>query len=97
LKRGDVWLAALEKIRPVLVMSTFTGLNDIQVIPVTSRRRGIATEVNLDTDDGIEFEGVLNAQQLQLLPAGVFIDCIATLAPERMDQVCAAIKEAVGC
>lgn len=97
MKRGELWLAAVDKVRPVLIMSTFTGLRDIQAIPVTSRYRGLATEVRVGPDDGLALESVLNAQQMQLVPVAAFVRRIGQLGPDRMAQVCTAVTESIGC
>ena len=95
--RGELWLAAIDKIRPVLVMSTFTGLNDLQVIPATSRVRGLDTEVLVGIADGLYDECVLNAQQLQLVPREAFSLQIGELSRLKMAEVCRAIKGSIGC
>jgi mRNA interferase MazF len=97
MKRGELWLAAIDKMRPVLILSTFTGLNHIQVIPVTTRVRGLATEVFLGRDDGLHDDCVLNAQQLQLVPAAALSVRISHLDPQKMFDVCKAVNAAIGC
>ncbi len=97
MKRGELWVAAVDKMRPVLVLSTFTGLNEIQVIPVTTRIRGLATEVLVGPDDGLHDDCVLNAQQLQLVPSDVFSVRIGELDAQKLSDVCWAVKAAIGC
>jgi mRNA interferase MazF len=97
LKRGELWIAAIDKMRPVLIMSTFTGLSDIQIIPATTRIRGLVTEVRLGPEDGLNYDCVLNAQQLQLVPQGVLSVRIGELDQVKTAAVCRAIKEAIGC
>lgn len=97
MKRGELWVAAVDKVRPVLILSTFTGLNEIQVIPVTTRIRGLATEVLVGPDNGLPDDCVLNAQQLQLIPFNVFSVRIGELDPQKLSDVCRAVKAAIGC
>lgn len=97
LRRGELWIAAIDKLRPVLIMSTFADLNDVQVIPATTRVRGLATEVRLGLEDGLNLDCVLNAQQLQLVPRGVFSRKIGELHQHKLDAVCQAVNEAIGC
>ena len=97
LKRGELWIAAIDKMRPVLIMSTFTGLHDVQIIPATTRIRGLVTEVGLGKTDGLNYDCVLNAQQLQLGPTGVLSARIGELGPDKLAEVCRAVKEAIGC
>lgn len=97
MKRGELRLAALDKIRPVLILSTFTGLNDVHVIPATTRIRGLATEVVAGLLDGLNDECVFNAQQLRLISSAAVGYQIGTLSSDKLDEVCAAIDRVVGC
>jgi mRNA interferase MazF len=50
-RRGEVWLAKLDKVRPVIVLTRDPmgrHLNSVIVAPVTSTVRGLATEVAVD-------------------------------------------------
>jgi mRNA interferase MazF len=96
-RRGELWIAAIDKMRPVLIMSTFTGLNDIQIIPATTRIRGLVTEVRLGAADGLDYDCVLNAQQLQLVPQETLSTYIGELDLNKLLAVCKAVKEAIGC
>lgn len=78
-------------------MSTYTGLNDVQVIPTTTRVRGLATEVILEINDGLNERCVLNAQQLQLVPKTAIGRQLGVLNARKLADVCFAIREAVGC
>ena len=97
MKRGELWIAALDKMRPVLILSTFTGLNDIQIIPATTRIRGLATEVEIEITNGVHARCVLNAQLLQLVRRDVLSFKIGQLDIEELNDVCRAVKEAIGC
>jgi mRNA interferase MazF len=97
LKRGELWIAAIDKMRPVLILSTFTGLYDLQIIPATTRIRGLATEVRLGPADGLNYDCVLNAQQLQLVSRNALSARIGELRPDKLAAVCRAVKESIGC
>ncbi len=97
MKRGELWIAALDKMRPVLILSTYTGLNDIQIIPATTRIRGLATEVQIGIGNGVETRCVLNAQLLQLVQREVLSFKIGQLDTDELTDVCRAVKEAIGC
>jgi mRNA interferase MazF len=97
MKRGELRLAALDKVRPVLIVSTFTGLHQIHVVPATTRIRGLATEVVAGLDDGLNGECVFNTQQLQLVPTDAIGFQIGSLSASKMDQICIALTQAIGC
>ncbi len=97
MRRGELWIAAIDKMRPVLVVSSFTGLNHVQVIPATTRIRDLATEVVVGQAEGMKRECVLNAQQLQLVPREAFSLRVGQLDARKLADVCRAINEAVGC
>ena len=97
MKRGELWIAALDKMRPVLILSTYTGLNDIQIIPATTRLRGLATEVEIGLANGVDARCVLNAQLLQLVRREVLSVKIGQLDSAELIDVCRAVKEAIGC
>lgn len=78
-------------------MSTFTGLNEVQIIPATTRRLGLPSEVLIGRLEGVDDLSVLNAQLLQLIPSGVLSVRLGMLGDDRMAEVCRAVKEAIGC
>ena len=55
-RRGEVWLASLDKVRPVVVLTRDplgALLRSVIVAPVTSTVRGLETEVALGHDDDV--------------------------------------------
>jgi PemK-like, MazF-like toxin of type II toxin-antitoxin system len=55
-RRGEIWLADLDKARPVIVLTRDPMgrlLNAVIVAPVTSTVRGISTEVPVGSEDGV--------------------------------------------
>ncbi len=97
MKRGELRLAALDKIRPVVILSTFTGMHDVHVIPATTRVRGLATEVLAGVANGLDDECVFNAQQLQLIPVEVIGRQIGLLSTSKLDEICVALDRVFGC
>ena len=70
-RRAEVWLARLDKVRPVVVLTRdpLGGLlNSVICAPVTSRIRGLSTEVPVGPDDGVRAESVANLDTVQLVP-----------------------------
>jgi mRNA-degrading endonuclease toxin of MazEF toxin-antitoxin module len=42
---GELWIAQLDKRRPVVVIRCAPWLNDLHVVPITSKIRGLKSEV----------------------------------------------------
>jgi mRNA-degrading endonuclease toxin of MazEF toxin-antitoxin module len=87
----------MDKIRPVLILSTFIGLHEVHVIPATTRVRGLATEVKAGLLDGLNDDCVFNAQQLQLIPTAAVGYQIGTLSPDKLEAICTALERVIGC
>ncbi|HEY4411191.1 MAG TPA: type II toxin-antitoxin system PemK/MazF family toxin, partial [Acidimicrobiia bacterium] len=69
-RRGDVWLADLDKLRPIIVLTRNPMgryLNAVLVAPVTSTVRGLSTEVPVGPADGIRVPSVANLDNVQLV------------------------------
>ena len=99
-RRGEVWLADLDKIRPVIVLTRDPLgrlLHSVIVDPVTSTVRGLSTEVPLGIDDGIRHPSVANLDNVQLLARDRFHRRIGRAQPATMGALCAALSVAVDC
>jgi mRNA interferase MazF len=99
-RRGDVWLAALDKVRPVVVLTRDplgSLLNAVLSAPVTSRARGLTTEVPVGPEDGVRIESVANLDTLQLVPRSRLVRRVGHARPATMRAICRALSIAVGC
>lgn len=99
-RRGEIWLASLDKVRPVVVLTRdplAAVLNSVIVGPVTSRVRGISTEVPVGRKDGVPRESVVNLDGTQLVSRDRLLRRVGRARRETMDLVCAALVRAVGC
>jgi mRNA interferase MazF len=86
--------------RPVLVLSreaVLPALSRPLVAPLTTRVRGIPTEVPLDEADGLPQPCVASLDNVQPLAKSLLVDRISQLDVGRMRQVCAALAVAAGC
>ena len=86
--------------RPALVLTrdeAIDRLNELFVVLATTNIRGLPTEVELGTGDGMPRTCVLNADYVASLPKGNLGDLIATLSSERLAEVCRALDRATGC
>ncbi len=99
-RRGEVWLAQLDKIRPVVVMTRDPMgrlLNAVLVAPVTSTVRGVSTEVSVGVPDGIRRPSVANMDNLQLLARDRLVRQVGRARASTMSSLCTALSIAVDC
>jgi mRNA interferase MazF len=99
-KRGEVWLATLDKIRPVIVMTRNpmgSLLNGVLVAPITSTVRGVSTEVEVGAPDGIRKPSVASVDNLQLLARNRLVRRVGHARPSTMSLLCVALSIAVDC
>lgn len=100
--RGEVWWYddPITGRHPHLILTRSEAipvLNQILAVPVTRVVRGIPTEVDLDESDGMLTSCVATLDNLNLIRPAFCTERITTLGPERMDQVCEALRAAVAC
>jgi mRNA interferase MazF len=100
--RGEVWWLEPpdSKPRPALVLTREAVAHRAQRVTVadlTTNRRGLATEVDLDGDDGVPRPCVVTLDNVQTVRKAHLTRYITTLTPERMAQVCDAVKIAIAC
>ena len=99
-RRADVWLAELDKIRPVIVLTRDPMgrlLNAVIAAPVTSTVRGLSTEVAVGPADGIRLRSVANLDQVQLVARSRLVRPVGRARPETMAALCDALAVAVSC
>ena len=99
-RRGEIWLAELDKIRPIVVLTRDPLgrlLHSVIVAPVTSTIRSLSTEVPLGPGDGIRHPSVVNLDNVQLLARDRFRRRIGRAQPATMRALCAALSVAVDC
>jgi mRNA interferase MazF len=95
-----VWLAELDKVRPVVVMTRDPMgriLNAVLVAPVTSTVRGVSTEVAVGEEDGIRRPSVANADNLQLIARDRLVRRVGRARHSTMSSLCTALSIAVDC
>lgn len=102
MKRGEVWWVSREDApsRPYLIMTrdpVIPVINKILAVPITSRRRPIATQVPLDRDDGMRSECAASFDNLELVAKHRFIERLTELGPVKMLMACRALAIATGC
>ena len=99
-RRGEIWLAELDKRRPVVVLTRDPLgrlLRSVIVGPVTSTVRGLRTEVGLSAADGVTTPCVVNLDNLQLLSRAKLVRRVGRASPATLRAICGATAEAIGC
>ena len=102
MNRGDICWIDLpdEKRRPALVLTrpeAIPVMRKVTVAYLTRTIRGIPTEVRLEAADGMPDECVISLDNLRTVPRIFLSEPIASLAGERMHEVCRALAIASGC
>jgi len=101
-RRGEIWWVELpdRKRRPYLILTRQAAipvLTSIVAAALTRTRRSLPTEVALDEDDGLPTACAVSFDNVETLPHWAFTERIAVLRPERLGDVCAALRLAVDC
>ncbi len=100
--RGEVWWYEEPECdaRPHLILTRGAAigvLNEVLAVPATRTIRGIPTEVGLDTDDGMPEACVLTLDNVTPIRRALCTERITTLGPDRMHEVCEALRRATSC
>ncbi|MBI4330496.1 MAG: type II toxin-antitoxin system PemK/MazF family toxin [Chloroflexi bacterium] len=102
MKRGEIWWADLGSPgsrRPVLLLSrndAYAVRNLVLVAPVSTRVRGIPSELRLDAADGMPQECVANLEAITTIPKDSLSDRLATLSAGKLKELEAAARFALG-
>ena len=100
--RGEVWWGEgpEEKGRPYLVVSRDAAVAVLQrvlVAPVTSRIRGIPSELALGEDEGLPRPSVASFDNLQPFPKSMLTHRIGRLGPHRRYDICRTAAATLDC
>jgi mRNA interferase MazF len=101
MQRGEVWFAATPGgDRPVLVLTrdpVAGRIGSVVVAALTRTRRGLASELELTTADGVPTESVVNFDNIHTIPRRSFRRRVTSLPAARMAEACRIIQAATGC
>lgn len=84
----------LDKVRPAVLLTrelALPYLNGITVAPITSTRRGIATEVPVGPAHGLDHESVVNLDTVVTVAAEHVGAFVGYLSDAEEDQLCTAL------
>jgi mRNA interferase MazF len=101
-RRGEVWFADVpgDKRRPVLVLTRDPLgrlLNSVICAPITTRVRGLATEVPMGSEAGLASESVANFDNTFLLARHRLVRRLGRAGSDTMAAACSALATAIGC
>jgi mRNA interferase MazF len=100
-RRGEIWWADLAPPygrRPAILISrdaAYAVRMSVTLVPLTTRRRGIAVEVPLEPGDGVPRSCVANADNALTVPTSRLVRRVGPLAPERLRAVEDALRFAL--
>lgn len=89
--------ARLDKTRPVLVLTREVvrpHLTNVTVAPITSRIRGLSTEVPVGPANGLEQASVISCDNIQTIPVSDLGRQLGFLTDDREAELAAAIVSA---
>lgn len=102
MRRGEVWWAELGEgagRRPVLLLSrneAYAVRKLVTVAPLTTRIRGISSEVPLGIAEGVPKECVANLDTITTIARSCLCENLARLSAGKMKQVEAAVRFSLG-
>lgn len=101
MRRGDVWLADVGgKPRPVLVMTRDAVIDvraNVTVVEVSTHVRGLAVEVPVSTDTGIDTDSVVNCDGIHTIGQRRLTKHLGSVDGGTLNKVCGALATALGC
>lgn len=100
--RGEIWWgeAPDEGGRPFLVVSRDAAnevMRRVLVAPVTTRIRGVPSELSLGAEEGLPRESVASFDNLRPFPKSMLVRRVGTLPPHRRHLLCAAAAATLDC
>jgi mRNA interferase MazF len=101
--RGDVRLCRFplpDKARRVVVLTRDRAveyLAAVTVAPITSAIRGVSSEVILSEEDGMKGPCAVNLHAVTTIRQSELGRRVAQLSSARMDEICEALRFALGC
>lgn len=92
-----IWLARLDKTRPVLVLTreeVRAVRQLVTVAPITSTVRGLSSEVIVGQHNGLDHDSVVNLDSILTVPREVLVRPIGALLEQQEHELTRAFHEA---
>lgn len=93
----SIWLAQLDKLRPVLVLTreeVRAVRRLVTVAPITSTVRGLRSEVIVGQRNGLDHESVANLDSITTVPREVLLRPVGALLEDQEHDLTRAFHEA---
>jgi mRNA interferase MazF len=101
LRRGEIWLAEVGgKPRPVVVLTRDEVIDvrtSVTVAEITTQARGLAVEVAVDAEAGVDQASVANGDGLHTIAQRRLTRHLGSISDETLGHVCDAVAAALGC
>ncbi len=100
--RGELWWGETpdEKGRPFLVVSRDAAnavMARVLVAPVTTRVRGVPSELPLGADEGLPRASVASFDNVRPFPKAMLVRRLGALGPARRHELCAVAAATLDC
>jgi len=98
-KRGEIWWAAVDKPRPVCLVSrdeAYAVRALVITAPVSTTIRGYAVEVRVGKREGLSHTSVINCDWLVTLPKARLERRLGVLSAAKLEQLDASLRFALG-
>ena len=92
-----IWLAKLDKTRPVLVLTreeVRAVRHLVTVAPITSTVRGLRSEVQVGQQNGLDHDSVVNVDAIATIPRNLLVRPIGALVESQERDLTRAFHEA---
>jgi mRNA interferase MazF len=92
-----IWLARLDKTRPVLLLTreeVRAVRQLVTVAPITSTVRGLRSEVSVGQRNGLDHDSVVNLDSIATVPRNVLVRPIGALLEEQEYDLTRAFHDA---
>lgn len=100
--RGELWWGETpdEKGRPFLVVSRDAAnrvMQRVRVAPVTTRRRGVPSELSLDESEGLPVPSAASFDNLRPFPKAMLVRRLGALGAGRRHDICVVAGATLDC
>ena len=93
----SIWLAQLDKLRPVLVLTreeVRAVRRLVTVAPITSTVRGLSSEVIVGQRNGLDHESAVNLDSITTVPREVLVRPVGALLEDQEHDLTRAFHDA---
>lgn len=92
-----IWLARLDKSRPVLVLTReeVRAVRElVTVAPITSTVRGLSSEIVVGKSNGLDHDSVVNLDSIMTIPRNLLVRPVGALLEHQEVELTRAFHEA---